>query len=321
MIGTRLTHYEIVAHIGSGGMGDVYAATDSKLGRRVALKMLPDSVAHDQDRVARLQREARMLAALNHPNIAAIHGIEQAGERLFLVMELVEGETLAEQLARGPMRMPQALAVARQIVEALDAAHGKGIVHRDLKPANIKVTAGAVVKLLDFGLAKDARAAAEELPRGPTITEIGTRAGVILGTAAYMSPEQARGQAVDKRTDIWAFGCLLYEMLTRRRPFEGRNAVEQVEAILTKQPQPISADSPLAAGLGELALRMIEKEPERRPADMREVLRDLEALVDEYYLASGVDRRRLAVLRQRIFDAARSARIDLEKSAIYMSAL
>jgi Tol biopolymer transport system component len=249
-------------------MGDVYAATDSKLGRRVALKMLPDSVAHDQDRVARLQREARMLAALNHPNIAAIHGIEQAGERLFLVMELVEGETLAEQLARGPMRMPQALAVARQIVEALDAAHGKGIVHRDLKPANIKVTAGAVVKLLDFGLAKDARAAAEELPRGPTITEIGTRAGVILGTAAYMSPEQARGQAVDKRTDIWAFGCLLYEMLTRRAAFARDTISETLAAVLEREPNYSALPDTTPPRIVRLLQKCLEKDPKQRLRDI-----------------------------------------------------
>src|SRR5262245_20613633 len=219
MIGTKLAHYEITNHLGSGGMGDVYQATDTKLGRSVAIKLLPEAFSHDTERVSRFQREARMLASLNHSNIAAIHGLEEIGSRHFLVMELVPGETLADRIKRGAIPIEEALATAKQIAEALEEAHEKGIIHRDLKPANIKLTQDGKVKVLDFGLAKayEREQTNAALSNSPTISMAATNAGMILGTAAYMSPEQARGKQVDRRMDIWAFGCVLYEMLTSKQ--------------------------------------------------------------------------------------------------------
>jgi eukaryotic-like serine/threonine-protein kinase len=210
MIGTKLAHYEITSHLGSGGMGDVYQATDTKLGRSVAIKFLPEAFSHDSERVARFQREARVLAALNHPGIAAIHGLEEIDSRHFLVLELVSGETLADRIKRGPIPIEEALPIAKQIAEALEEAHEKGIIHRDLKPANIKVTPEGKVKVLDFGLAKayETETPNPNLSQSPTISLAATNAGVILGTAAYMSPEQSKGRKVDKRTDIWASGIV-----------------------------------------------------------------------------------------------------------------
>src|SRR5262249_15893781 len=221
MIGTKLAHYEITSHIGSGGMGEVYQAADTKLGRSVAIKFLPEAFSHDSERVARFQREARVLASLNHPNIAAIHGVEEIDTRHFLVMELVAGETLAERIKRGAIPIEEALPIAKQIVEALEEAHEKGIIHRDLKPANINVTPEGKVKVLDFGLAKayetqpSLSPSGRPLPAGdasnsPTLMSMAaTNAAMILGTAAYMSPEQASGKTVDKKTDLWAFGVVL----------------------------------------------------------------------------------------------------------------
>src|SRR5678816_693169 len=205
MIGTKLVHYEITSHLGTGGMGEVYEASDAKLGRNVAIKLLPEAFMHDVDRTARFEREARVLASLNHPRIAAIYGIEESGARKFLVMELVAGETLADRIARGPLPMDEVLKVARQIAEALEAAHEKGVIHRDLKPSNIKLTPDGQVKVLDFGLAKamTSDAADTGLSNSPTMISVGaTNAGIVLGTAAYMSPEQARGLSVDARCDI-----------------------------------------------------------------------------------------------------------------------
>ena len=227
-IGTRLGLYEITDLLGTGGMGEVYRARDSKLRRDVAIKVLPASLANDAGRMARFQREARVLASLNHPNIAAVYGLEENA----IVMELVEGSDL-----RGPLPLEEALKIARQIVEALEAAHEKGIVHRDLKPANIKIRADGVAKVLDFGIAK----AVERTPvpgdpgDGPTLT-IGTEVGTVVGTAAYMAPEQARGQPVDHRADIWAFGVVLYEMLTGKRTFKGDSISDTLAAVLTKEP-------------------------------------------------------------------------------------
>jgi serine/threonine protein kinase len=231
--GTRLGVYEVTAQIGVGGMGEVYRARDTKLGRDVALKILPPALAADADRVARFEREARLLASLNHPHIGAIYGFEDAGDAPALVLELVEGDTLDDRVRRSPLPLSKALAVAQQIADALDAAHAAGIIHRDLKPSNIKITPDGVVKVLDFGLAK-ARAgegSPPDLSKSPTMTGDGTNAGVILGTAAYMSPEQARGKALDKRTDIWAFGCVLYEMLTGRLAFAGETLSDTIVAI------------------------------------------------------------------------------------------
>src|SRR5258705_4588916 len=202
MIGSKLAHYEITSHLGSGGMGDVYQATDSKLGRSVAIKLLPEAFTHDAERAARFEREARVLASLNHSNIAAIFGLEESGERKFLVMELVDGETLAERIKRGPIPVDESLQIAKQICEALESAHEKGIVHRDLKPENVKITPDGKVKVLDFGLAKAFETEGSEpaLSNSPTLSGLATNAGVILGTAAYMSPEQAKGFAADSRS-------------------------------------------------------------------------------------------------------------------------
>jgi serine/threonine protein kinase len=238
--GTRVGVYEITAQIGEGGMGEVYRATDSNLKRSVAIKVLPASVAGDADRLARFQREAEVLAALNHPNIAAIYGLEKTAGLTALVMELVEGEDLSRRIARGPIPIDEALPIAKQIAEALEAAHEQGIIHRDLKPANIKVRADGTVKVLDFGLAKamsavDPSGAHADLSTSPTSTSPAmTARGLILGTAAYMSPEQARGRVVDKRADIWAFGVVLYEMLTGRRAFEGEDVSDLLVAVLSK---------------------------------------------------------------------------------------
>ena len=236
--GTKLGVYEILSSLGSGVMGDVYRARDTKLGREVAVKVLPESFARDLERVARFEREARLLASLNHPGIATLYGFEVSDNVHYLVMELVEGETLAERIARHPVPLDEAISLFKQIAEAIEAAHEKGIVHRDLKPANIKVTPEGVVKVLDFGLAKAfvEENASSEMSQSPTITRHATAAGAILGTAAYMSPEQARGKAVDKRTDIWAFGCCLYEALTGKIAFLGETVSDTIVKILDKEP-------------------------------------------------------------------------------------
>src|SRR6188508_616915 len=224
--GTRLGPYEILSALGAGGMGEVYRARDKKLDRSVAIKILPEAFAADTERIARFQREARTLASLNHPNIAHVHGLEESSGVRALVMELVEGEDLAERIARGAIPVAEALTIAKQMADALEAAHEQGIIHRDLKPANIKVRPDGTVKVLDFGLAKAMEPtgiASPSVSQSPTITTPAmTEAGIILGTAAYMSPEQARGKPVDKRADIWAFGCVLYEMLTGQRTFDGQ---------------------------------------------------------------------------------------------------
>jgi serine/threonine protein kinase len=237
LVGRRLGPYEIGALIGSGGMGDVYRARDSKLGREVAIKILPAVFTADTERRARFEREARLLASLNHPHIGAIYGFEDRDGIRALVLELVEGATLAARLRTGPIPIQEGLTIARQIADALEAAHEKGIVHRDLKPANIAITPDGVVKVLDFGLAKAGRAAsAEDLTHTPTVALSGTHDGLILGTGAYMSPEQARGKVVDKRTDIWAFGCVLYQMLTGRKAFAGDTVSDTIAAILDREP-------------------------------------------------------------------------------------
>jgi Tol biopolymer transport system component len=236
--GTRLGSYEVAAQIGAGGMGEVYQAHDTNLGRDVAIKVLPANFVNDPERLSRFQREARMLAALNHANIATIYGLEQSGGVTCLVMELVPGETLAERVKAGPLPMEEALKIAEQIAEALEAAHEKSIIHRDLKPANVKVTPEGKVKVLDFGLAKAfaGDATSEDIGNSPTLSRAATMQGVILGTAAYMSPEQARGKAVDKRTDIWAFGCVLYELLTGKQTFHGEDVTDILAAVVRAEP-------------------------------------------------------------------------------------
>jgi serine/threonine-protein kinase len=232
---TSIAHYRIISKLGQGGMGEVWRATDTKLGRDVAIKVLPEAFARDESRMARFKREAQVLASLNHPNIAAIYGVEDCA----LVMELVEGPILAERIAHGPMAMDEALPLVRQIVEALEYAHDKGIIHRDLKPANIKVTPQGRVKVLDFGLAKAMEASPAAAPNpqsSPTLTMRDTALGVILGTAGYMAPEQARGQAVDQRADIWAFGVVLWEMVTGRTLFAGHTVADTLAAVLKAEP-------------------------------------------------------------------------------------
>src|SRR6266513_1850096 len=242
--GTRLGVYEVIAQIGEGGMGQVYRARDTKLNRDVALKLLPDAFASDPDRLARFTREAQTLASLNHPHIAGIYGLEESNGVRALVMELVDGEDLSQRIARGAIPLDEALPIARQIAEALEAAHEQGIIHRDLKPANVKVTLDGVVKVLDFGLAilteastgTSVRPAARSM--SPTITSpaMMTGVGMILGTAAYMAPEQAKGREADKRSDIWAFGCVLFEMLTARRPFDGEDVSDTFANVLKIDP-------------------------------------------------------------------------------------
>jgi serine/threonine protein kinase len=228
MISTTLSHYRITDKLGEGGMGEVYRAHDERLDRDVAIKVLPEEVAQDEERLARFEREAKLLASLNHTNIATLHGLEEHEGQRFLVMELAEGETLAERIKKGPIPVDDALPIALQIAEGLEAAHEQGIIHRDLKPANVMVSAESRVKILDFGLAKawapeDSDA---DLTHSPTLTAQMTAAGVLLGTAAYMSPEQARGKSVDKRSDIWAFGVVLWEMLTGIRLFRGDSVTD-----------------------------------------------------------------------------------------------
>jgi hypothetical protein len=237
--GTRLGPYEVTAQIGAGGMGEVWCATDTNLGRQVAIKILPDAFAQDPDRLARFEREAKTLASLNHPNIAIIHGLEKTDGIRALVMELVEGPTLADRIAQGPIPIDEALPIAKQIAEALEAAHEQGIIHRDLKPANVKVREDGTVKVLDFGLAKfhGGEEGQPDVTQSPTITTPAmTQAGVILGTAAYMSPEQAKGRKADTRSDIWAFGCVLYEMLTGRRAFDGEDMTDVLGAVVHLEP-------------------------------------------------------------------------------------
>ena len=267
--GARLGAYEIVAPLGAGGMGEVYRARDSKLGRDVALKVIPDTFALDPDRLARFKREAQVLASLNHPHIAAIYGFEDSGETHALVLELVEGETLADRIARGAIPLDEALPIVRQICEALEAAHEQGIIHRDLKPANIKVTPAGVVKVLDFGPAKltdRAHAPASDLSLSPTITSpaMMTGAGMILGTAAYMAPEQAKGREADKRSDIWAFGCVLYEMLTGRRAFEGEDVSDTMAAVLRADPRWAELPVGTPRAVKRLLRRCLQKDPKRR---------------------------------------------------------
>ncbi len=266
MIGQTISHYKITEKIGEGGMGEVYRAEDTTLKREVAIKVLPERFTQDTERLARFQREAQVLASLNHPNIAAIHSFEHSDGVHFLAMELVEGETLAERVAKGPLPVEEALEVSRQIAEGLEAAHESGIIHRDLKPANVKITPEGKVKVLDFGLAKalEGETAAADISHSPTRTDEMTSAGVILGTAGYMSPEQARGQAVDKRTDIWSFGCVLYEALTSRQVFGGETMTDILGAIVHKEPDWEALPESTPQGIQRLLRRCLEKDPHDR---------------------------------------------------------
>lgn len=278
--GQKLAHYEILEPIGRGGMGEVYRAKDSKLGRDVAIKVLPDEFARDEGRLRRFQREAKVLASLNHPNIASIYGLEQSGDTHYLVLELVPGETLAERIARGPIPIDEALEIATKIAEALEEAHERGVVHRDLKPANIKITEDGKIKVLDFGLAK---AFLEEVQEGgaatsmsPTVTRDATRIGVILGTAAYMSPEQAKGKHVDKRTDIFAFGAVLFEMLSGKKAFPGDDVSEVLAAVIKLEPEWSVLPSNVSPRTREILSRCLEKVRRRRWRDIGDVRLELD---------------------------------------------
>ena len=275
--GAVLGSYEIVSLLGAGGMGEVYRARDTRLGRDVALKLLPAAVADDTERLARFQREAQVLASLNHPNIGAIYGLEQLTSARFLVLELVEGGTLASRLERGAVALDEAIEIARQIALALQAAHDKGIVHRDLKPSNVAFTQAGDVKVLDFGLAKlgdraDASATAASL--SPTLTSpaLMTGVGALLGTAAYMSPEQARGKPADKRSDVWSFGCVLYEMLTGTRVFEDDDIADTLASVLKREPDWNQLPDTLPSAISVLVRRCLSKDPRQRCGDMAAAL-------------------------------------------------
>ena len=281
--GTRLGPYEIIAPLGAGGMGEVYRARDTKLNRDIAIKVLPEAVAADRERLARLEREAQVLAALNHPHIAHIHGFEDSTGTPALVMELVEGPTLADRIAKGRLAIDEALAIAKQIADALQAAHEQGIVHRDLKPANIKVKDDGTVKVLDFGLAKAldpavaSRQPATGLENSPTIASPAmTQAGIILGTAAYMSPEQAKGRPIDKRADIFAFGCVVYEMLTGKRAFDGEDVSEILARVIEREPDWSALPANTPPGIRRLLRRCLEKNVKARRRDAGDVIADID---------------------------------------------
>ena len=273
MVGKTLAHYQVLEKLGAGGMGEVYRARDTKLGRDVALKILPPEFARDAERMARFEREAQVLAALNHPNIAAIYGLEQAGDTPYLVLEYVPGETL-----RGPLAVEEALGLARQMAAALEAAHDKAIMHRDLKPANVKVTPEGKLKVLDFGLAKAfaGEAPAGDLSRSPTLSADPTRAGTILGTPAYMSPEQARGRKLDKRTDIWAFGCVLYELLAGRQAFGGESISDTMAAVLGRDPDWEALPVETPPHIRSLLRRCLERDLQKRLHDIADARIELE---------------------------------------------
>jgi serine/threonine protein kinase len=285
--GTRLGAYEVTASLGAGGMGEVYRARDPKLDRDVAIKILPESFASDADRVMRFEREAKTLASLNHPHIAQIYGFEQSGATSALVMELVDGEDLSQRIARGPIPIDEALPIAKQIAEALEAAHEQGIIHRDLKPANVKVRPDGTVKVLDFGLAKAMDQGSGIGDRGsggvansPTITSPAmTMRGVILGTAAYMSPEQAKGKFVDKRADIWAFGVVLYEMLTGRRLFDAEDTSETLAAVLTRDVSMTTMPVAIPPRLRALLRECLIRDPKHRLRDIGDARNVIEKII------------------------------------------
>ena len=305
-IGIKLGPYEILAPLGAGGMGEVYRARDTKLGREVALKVLPGAFAQDAERMARFQREAQVLASLNHSNIAAIYGLEDSGGVRALVMELVKGPTLAERLKSGAVPLDDAFSIAKQIADALEYAHERGIIHRDLKPTNVKITPEGTAKVLDFGLAKalDVEASASSnVSNSPTLTAAATQAGMILGTAAYMSPEQARGKIVDRRADIWAFGGVLFEMLTGRRAFEGESTTDMLAAVIKSEPNWDVLPAEMPAPIRELVRRCLTKDPKQR----LQAIGDVRIAIEETLsgtpevgagLAPSMDMRQGTTLRQ-----------------------
>jgi len=275
-----LSQYGIQEEIGSGGMGVVYRGLDKRLGRQVAIKVLPESCAHDPERRARFEREARLLASLDHPNIGGIYGIEEFEGNCYLILEFVPGQDLAQRLKTGPVPVEEALEIARQVAAGLEAAHERGIIDRDIKPANIKITPEKKVKVLDFGLGKSSQmetaAATADASNSPTVTVVDSTRSVILGTAAYMSPEQARGKVINQRTDIWSFGCVLYEMLTGRRAFRGETTSDFIAAILTKEPDWDALPPQTPVNVGALLRRCLQKDPQKRLGHIGDARLELE---------------------------------------------
>src|SRR5262245_7473276 len=299
MIGTTIGSYEIRSALGAGGMGEVYRAHDSKLGRDVALKLLPAAFAGDPDRVARLRREAQMLASLSHANIAAIHGLEESGGVPVLVLELVEGPTLADRIAAGRLPLDDSFAVARPVADGLEAAHERGIVHRDLKPANIKLRPDGGVKVLDFGLAKAIESSQTSTAAPPAATSLAmTRDGAVLGTTPYMSPEQSRGLAVDRKTDIWAWACVLFEMLSGRQAFAGSDTTDVTAAILRGEPDWSLLPAATPPGVRRVLRRCLEKDPRRRLADIRDARLALDDAIEDSQIAAAPARTRAG--RERV---------------------
>ena len=304
---TLAGRYEIIDKLGEGGMGEVYRALDKTLGRQVAVKVLPEIFTKDLERLARFEREARILAALNHPHIAAIHGLEESEGRRFLLLELAEGETLKSKLDRGGFSLEDALETCRQIAEGLEAAHEKGIIHRDLKPGNIMITSEGKVKILDFGLAKAfaGETTAVDIASSPTITAEMTRPGVLLGTAAYMSPEQARSRGVDKKTDIWAFGCVLYECLTGKRAFQGETISDILAQVIKSEPDwtALPPDTPIS--IRALLHRCLQKDPRIRLHDIADARIEIGAVLAGPLVretaGEGLPRRRRAWLRAAVW--------------------
>jgi Tol biopolymer transport system component len=317
LMGRQIGSYQILSLVGAGGMGDVYRARDTKLGRDVAIKVVADVFLSDPERLARFEREARVLATLNHPHIGAIYGLEEAGGVRGLVLELVEGATLAERLAAGPLPIQEALTFARQIAEALEAAHEKGIIHRDLKPANIKITPDGSVKVLDFGLAKvfAQEGSGNGVSAMPAITIEETREGVIAGTVAYMSPEQARGMAVDKRTDIWAFGCVLYEMLTARPAFRGDTVSDTIVSILEHEPDWNAVPAQTTANIRRLLQRCLEKDSKRRVRDIGDARLEIEEALGDVVSSNGAAAAQRATDRLHPTAAAALVPLSLKPAA------
>jgi eukaryotic-like serine/threonine-protein kinase len=312
--GTHLGAYEIVAAIGKGGMGEVYRARDSKLKREVAIKILPEEFSRDQDRIGRFQREAEVLASLNHANIASIYDLQEDNGSRFLILELVEGDTLAERIARGPLPLDEALSFAKQVAEALEAAHEKGIIHRDLKPANVKITRDGKVKVLDFGLAKafvtEAASAANGFSHSPTLSLAASNAGVIIGTAAYMSPEQATGKTVDARSDIWSFGVVLYEMLSGKAAFAGDTVVEILGGILKVDPDWRALPATTPEAIRGLLRRSLQRDPKRRMKDIAEAIVEIDNILNDQARPSSITAPPAAVATKspaRIWKAAAAA--------------
>src|SRR5262245_60034949 len=296
----RIGGYPIERELGRGGMGIVYLGRDTRLGRAVAIKVLPDAFASDPERLARFEREAKLLASLSHANIAGIYGLEEADGHRFLALEYVEGPTLAERVARGALPLDETLEIARQIAGALAAAHDAGIIHRDLKPGNVKLTPAGDVKVLDFGLAKGAGTAesSSDLSQSPTLTYSPTGVGVILGTAAYMSPEQARAKVVDRRTDIWSFGCVLYEMLTGRQLFRGETASDTIAKILEREPDWSALPPGTPERVRDLLRRCLEKDARKRLRDMGDARIELEDVLAARASQSRIDAAEMRTRRR-----------------------